>query len=139
MTMMATTTTTAANRAVTGSRTATTRPPAAVVGTAASQLALGTLSSFGGVFFGIAGGGWWWLGAAGFAVAWSLWLRAGVGLLRRRRDAHRLGIGLLATLLVFSIFKIVLYGEGAGYVFGSLTVLLGSLALSPGVRRWATR
>lgn len=57
-----------------------------------------------------------------------------IGLLRGSRRAHWLGFGLLGALLAFDSVKIVVFHEGAGYLFACLTVLGLSLQAAPSTR-----
>jgi hypothetical protein len=103
------------------------------------MLLVGTVTSVAGVVFSTLEGGGWYAGTVAFAVALPAWWVAGVGLLRGRHAAHRLGLGLLVALFAFDLLKILYYHESAGYLFCALTLVgLALLQASP-TRRGAVR
>ena len=123
------------NPAATASGTSRCRPRP-VVASAVLQLLVGTVTSVAGVVFSAVAGGGWYLATVCFAVALPLWWTAAIGLLRGSRRAHRLGFGLLGALLAFDSVKIVVFHEGAGYLFACLTVLGLSLQAALSTRRF---
>jgi hypothetical protein len=102
-------------------------------------LVVGTVTSVAGVVFSSIEGGGWYAGTVVFALALPAWWIAGLGLLRRSRRAHRLGLGLLAALSAFDLLKILYYHESAGYLFYALTVVGLALLQAAPTRRWAVR
>lgn len=135
-------TATPARGTLSAERPATTTPrrrPPAVTTAAALQLLLGSVTSTAGTAFSIIAGGGWYVAAALFPVALVLWWTAGIGLLRGSRRRHRLGVGMLLALSAFNLMKIVVFHEGAGYVFMCVTLLVLAIQLSPSTRAWARR
>jgi hypothetical protein len=116
-----------------------TRPPATTIAAVALQMLIGTVTSFGGLYFGLQAGGAWIISATLFAAAWPLWIVSAVGLTRGSARARKIAIGLATALLGFSLFKIIWLHESASYLVASLDlVLLACLTAAP-TRRFSTR
>ena len=119
--------------------TARTRPPATTIAAVALQVLIGTVTSFGGLYFGLQAGGAWIVSATLFAAAWPLWIVSAVGLPRGSARARKVAVGLATALLAFSAFKIIWLHESASYLVASLDlVLLACLTATP-TRRFSTR
>lgn len=116
-----------------------TRPPAFTIAAVALQVLLGTVTSVGGLYFGLQAGGAWIVSATLFAAAWPLWIVSAIGLTRGSARARTLAAGLATALLAFSAFKIIWLHESASYLVGSLAlVLLAGLTAAP-ARRFSAR
>ena len=117
---------------------ARTRPPVTTIA-ATLQVLIGTVTSFGGLYFGLQAGGAWIVSATLFAAAWPLWIVSAVGLTRGSARARKAAIGLATALLAFSAFKIIWLHESASYLVASLDlVLLACLTAAP-TRRFSAR
>ena len=118
---------------------ARTRPPATTIAAVALQVLIGTVTSFGGLYFGLQAGGGWIVSATLFAAAWPLWIVSAIGLIRGSARARKVAVGLATALLGFSAFKIIWIHESASYLVASLDlVLLACLTATP-TRRFSTR
>jgi len=116
-----------------------TRPPASTIAAVALQVLIGTVTSFGGLYFGLQAGGGWIVSATLFAAAWPLWIVSAIGLIRGSARARKVSVGLGAALLAFSAFKIIWIHESASYLVASLDlVLLACLTVTP-TRRFSVR
>ena len=116
-----------------------TRPPATTIAAVALQVLIGTVTSIGGLYFGLQTGGAWIVSATLFAAAWPLWIVSAVGLTRGSARARKIAIGLATALLGFSLFKIIWLHESASYLVASLDlVLLACLNAAP-TRRFSAR
>jgi len=116
-----------------------TRPPASAIAAAALQVLIGTVTSFGGLYFGLQAGGAWIASATLFAVAWPLWIATAIGLARGSARAREIAVALAAALLAFSTFKIIWIHESASYLVACLgLVLLACLTAAP-TRRFTAR
>ena len=116
-----------------------TRPPATTIAAVALQMLIGTVTSFGGLYFGLQAGGAWIISATLFAAAWPLWIVSAVGLTRGSARARKAAAGLATALLAFSAFKIIWLHESASYLVAALDlVLLACLNAAP-TRRFSAR
>ena len=102
-----------------------TRPPATTIAAVVLQVLIGTVTSCGGLYFGLQAGGGWIVSA--------------IGLIRGSARARKVAVGLATALLGFSAFKIIWIHESASYLVASLDlVLLACLTATP-TRRFSTR
>jgi hypothetical protein len=93
---------------------------------------IGTVTSFGGLYFGLQAGGAWIASATLFAAAWPVWIATAIGLIRGSARARKIAVGLAAALLAFSAFKIIWIHESASYLVACLDlVLLACLTATP--------
>ena len=116
-----------------------TRPPATTIAAVVLQVLVGTVTSFGGLYFGLQAGGAWVVSATFFAAAWPLWIVSAIGLARGSARARKLAVGLATALLAFSVFKIIRFHESASYLVASVDlVLLACLTAAP-TRRFSAR
>jgi hypothetical protein len=113
------------------------RRPVPAIAAAVGELVLGTVTSVAGTVFATAAGGAWYLGTALVPVALVLWWMAGLGLLRGTRRGITLSLFMLGYELAFGVFKLVVYGESAAYVFMSVSLVALALVLAPSTRAWA--
>lgn len=116
-----------------------TRPPASAIAAVTLQVLIGTVTSFGAVYFGLQAGGAWIASATLFAAAWPLWIATAIGLTRGSARSRKIAVGLATALLAFSAFKIIWIHESASYLVASLDlVLLACLTATP-TRRFTAR
>jgi hypothetical protein len=116
-----------------------TRLPVATLAAVVMQVFIGTVTSAGGLYFGLQAGGGWIAGAALFAAAWPLWILSAIGLTRGSARARKVALGLATALMAFNVYKITWIHESASYLIASLDlVLLACLSVAP-TRRFTTR
>ena len=120
-------------------KAARTRPPAAAIVAVALQVLVGSITSFGGLYFGLQAGGAWIVSAVLFAAAWPLWIVSAVGLTRGSGPAHKIAVGLAAALLAFSISKIIWIHESASYLVASVDLVLLACLMAVSTRRFIAR
>ena len=120
-------------------KAARTRPPAAAFVAVALQVLIGSVTSFGGLYFGLQAGGAWIVSATLFAAAWPLWIVSAVGLIRGSGRAHKIAVGLAAGLLAFSIFKIIWIHESTSYMVAAVDLVLLACLMAVSTRRFIAR
>ena len=120
-------------------RATRTRPPATTIAAVALQVLIGTVTSFGGLYFGLQAGGGWIVSATLFAAAWPLWMVSAVGLIRGSARARKVAVGLATALLAFSAFKIIWLHESASYLVASLDLVLLACLIATPTRRFSAR
>ena len=115
-----------------------TRPPASTIAAVALQVLIGTVTSFGGLYFGLQAGGAWIVSATLFAAAWPLWIATAIGFTRGSARAREIAVGLAAALLAFSVFKIIRFHESASYLVACLDLVLLACLMAAPTRRFTT-
>ena len=116
-----------------------TRPPAAALAAVTIQVLAGTITSVGGVYFGLKAGGGWIASAALFAAAWPLWILSAAGLIRGSARARKIALGLATALLAFSAFKITWIHQSSSYPIAAVDLVLLACLMAPSTRRFTSR
>ena len=119
--------------------TTRTRPPASTIAAVGLQVLIGTVTSFGGLYFGLQAGGAWIVSATIFAAAWPLWIVSAIGLIRGSARARKLAVGLATALLAFSVFKIIRFHESASYLVASVALILLACLTAAPTRKFSAR